>query len=72
MADELGISEAKQVLRRGYEHAGSLIDQNKNLDTVNEQVRALDADFTNLMKLCETMHDSDAVPGTPSTKKELL
>ena len=45
------------------------MDQNKDLDTVNEQVRAVDADFTNLMKLRETMQDSDAVPGTPSIKK---
>ena len=70
MADELGIAEAKQALRRGYEHAGSLMNQNKDLDTVNEQVRVVDADFINLMKLCETMQDSDAVPGTPSTKKD--
>jgi len=70
MADDLGIAEAKQALRRGYEHTGSLMDQNKELDTVNEQVRAVDADFTNLMKLCETIQGSDAVPGTPSTKKD--
>jgi len=58
------------VGRIGYEHADSLMDQNKDLYTVNEQVRAVDAVFTNLMKLCETAQDSDAVPGTPSTKKE--
>jgi len=70
MTDELGISEAREALRRGYEHASSLLDQNKDLNTVNEQLRAVDTDFTNLMKLCETMPDSDAVPGTLSIKKD--
>jgi len=69
MADELVIAEAKQALRRGYEHAISLMDQTKDLDTANEQVRTVDADFTNLMKFCETMRDSETVLGTPSTKK---
>ena len=71
MVDEIDITEAKQALRRRYEHAGNLMDQNKDLDTVNEQVRAVDADFKSLMKLCETMQDSDAVPGTQSSKKDI-
>ena len=64
------IADARTMLRRGYERAVELMDRNKSAEEVNVLVRSINEDYASFMKLCEPLQEGDALPGTPSTKKD--
>ena len=70
------VSQAKIIaelekLQRDYNVANQLMSLRKDSPEFRLQLRAVDASYASLMKLCQTLSGSEEIPGTAFSKTDL-